>query len=112
MAFKPFRKIRLVNENDLTAKNINTFQDNVSAALSQILGKDQLDSTVLKNVVLKAGITNKVPHTLGRPIDGYITIRCHGGFPWIYDMQDQNNAPELLLYLVSATNITVDLLVF
>lgn len=112
MSFIPFKKIRLVNEDDLTTKNINTFQDNVSAALSQILGKDQLDSTIVKDVVLLPGVVNKVPHMLGRQLTGYVVVRCHGGFPVIYDVQDTNKTPHLLLYLMSATNITVDLLVF
>lgn len=112
MAFSPFRKIRLVSEDDLSTKNINTMQDNIASSLIQLLGKDQLDSTVLKNIVLKAGVINKVSHTLGRDISGYIPVRSHGGFPLIYDLQDTNPSPNLLLYLASATDITIDLLVF
>lgn len=111
MSFKPFTKIRLASDADLTTKNINAFQDNVAQALSQLLGNDVLDSQVIKNINLQPGL-NKVSHMLGRHINGYIPVRCHGGFPLIYDVQDTNPSPHLLLYIMSATNITLDLLVF
>lgn len=111
MAFTPFRKTRIVSDSDVTERNINTFQDNVAAAFAQLLGKDALDSTIVKDVKLTAGL-NRVPHLLGRPLAGYIVIRSHGGFPWIYDQQDTNTSPQLLLDLVSATDVTVDLLCF
>jgi len=112
MAFKPFKKIRLIDDADLTPKNINLLQDNVAEAVSQVLGKDALDTTMVTNVSLVAGSVNKIAHNLGRKLNGYLVVRCHGGFPMIYDVQDTNPSPHLLLYLMSATNITVDLLVF
>ena len=111
MAFKPFTKIRLVSDGDLTTKNINAMQDNIAKALGQILGKDTLDVAYLQNVSLSVGL-NKVPHTLGRSLQGYYTVRSHGNFPLFYDTQDTNPSPNLLLYLMSATAVTVDLIVF
>lgn len=112
MAFLQFQKIRLNSADDLTPKNINALQDNIAAALSQLLGKDTLDSSVVKGVALKAGVINKVPHLLGRLLNGYIVTRSHGGAPLVWDVQDENPSPHLLLYLKSATDITVDLLVY
>lgn len=112
MAFKPFRKIRLVNEEDLTTKNINAIQDQIGAAVGQLLGKDTLDSSLLTEVKLKANITNKIAHNLGRHLNGWVVVRLRGSAPSIYDTQDSNPSPHLLLWLVTSADITVDILVF
>lgn len=112
MAFKPFRKIRVAPDATITAKNINDVQDNISFALNQVLGKDALDCTILKNVTLLPGITNMVPHMLGRVLDGWYVVRNHGNYSFIVDQQDTNPSPDLLLYLTSPAQVTVDLLVF
>lgn len=113
MSFKPFRRVRFGSDDGTNlADNVNTLQDNVAAAFQQLLNKDALDTTLVKNISLTAGVVNKVPHMLGRALNGYMVTRCHGGYPLIYDVQDTNPSPHLLIYLMSATNITVDLLVF
>lgn len=113
MAFNSFKQIRVPPGSTPTSKQINDLQTNIAASIGQVLGKDQLDSTVITNIsLLPAPMINKVSHTLGRNLTGYIVVRCHGGFPLIYDVQDTNPSPSLLLYLMSATAITVDMLVF
>ena len=112
MAFKAFKKINVPPETDLTAKHINLVQDNISHALSQLLGKDTLDQVVLKNVVLLPGMVNPVAHGLGRALTGWVVIRNHGGYSLLTDLQDTNDSPELLLLLTTPVLVTVDLLVF
>jgi hypothetical protein len=113
MAFNSFKQIRVPPDSTPTDKQINDLQANISTALQQLLGKDQLDSTVVQNITLQpAPFINKIGHNLGRSLTGYIVTRCHGGFPLIYDVQDTNPSPSILLYLMSATVITIDLLVY
>ena len=110
MAFKPFSKIRVSSADDITVKNINAFQDNVARCLGQLLGKDTLDQSIVKGVLLLPG-SNAVSHTLGRNYQGYVCTRSYGGFPLFYEAASQPS-PNLLVYLMSATTCTVDLLFF
>lgn len=112
MAFKPFKKIKVPPNDNVTSKHINTVQDNISEALGQVLGKDSLDVSLIKNVRLLPGIVNKVPHLLGRNLSGFIVVRNHGGYAVLTDQQDSNSSPDLLLYLTTPAAVTVDLLVF
>lgn len=111
MAFDAYRKIRVPPGETPTSKQINDVQDNVAKAISQVLGKDQLDSSLLKNIQLTVGL-NRVGHKLGRTLQGWTIIRTHGNFPLVYDIQDLNTSPDILLDLMSATVCTIDLLVF
>lgn len=112
MAFSPFKKIRVPPNTNITDKQINAVQDNISFAVSQVLGKDQLDSILITNVVLVPGIVNKVSHTLGRSLNGWYVVRNHGQSVPIIDQQDTNKAANLLLYLTVPTKCMVDLIVF
>lgn len=112
MAFKPFRKVKVPPDEPVTEKHINTVQDNVAEALGQLLGKDALDSKLLKDITLLPGITNKVSHGLGRKLQGYIVVRNHGGYAVLTDQQDTNPSTNLLLYLTTPALVKVDLLVF
>jgi hypothetical protein len=112
MAFVPFRKIRVDTSSTPSAKTVNDVQDNIASAFQQVLGKDQLDSSVLTNITLNPGTINKIPHTLGRALTGWIVIRNHGISTPITDNQDNNKSPNLLLYLSVSTYCVVDLLVF
>ena len=110
MAFKPFAKIRVSSQDDISPRNINQFQDNVARCLSQLLGKDSLDQSIVKQQVLQPGL-NAVSHTLGRNYQGYVCTRSYGGFPLFYEAAAQPS-PNLLVYLMSATTCTVDLLFY
>ena len=112
MSFSPFRKIRVPPNANPTAKQINDNIDNTAAAFQQILGKDQLDSSIITNISLVPGIVNSVSHTLGRKLQGWIVIRNHGIATNIIDLQDTNNSPNLLLNLFVSEACMVDLLVF
>lgn len=111
MAFHPFRQIRVPPNETPTDKNINDMQNNIAAAINQLLGKDQLDSTLIKNIQLQPGL-NKVPHTLGRPISGWQVVRPRQGYAWLYEDAINNPSPKLLIYIYSAAACTIDLLVF
>lgn len=112
MSFKPFRKIRVPPNTQVDDKQINAVQDNISLALSPLLNKDQLDSSILTNVSLLPGIVNTVPHGLGRVLRGWMVVRNHAASIPISDMQDTGGSPKLLLYLTVPSACTVDLLVF
>lgn len=112
MAFKQLKIIQLSANETVTSKHINTVQSNIANALTQVLGKDQLDSIIVKNVQLLPGIVNSVQHGLGRQLSGYIVIRNHGGYSVLTDKQDINKSPELLLYLTTPAYCVVDLLIF
>lgn len=112
MAFKPFRKIRVDPSTPPTSKNVNDLQDNVGYALAQVLGKDQLDTSILSNITLQANIVNAIGHGLGRNLAGWIVIRNHGNAVPLTDLQDTNPSPSLLLYITVPQNCIVDLLIF
>lgn len=112
MSFVPFRKIRVPPNTQITDKQINAVQDNIALALQPLLNEDQLDSILLKNITLTAGIVNTVAHGLGRPLQGWYVVRNHGSNIPITDLQDTATSPKLLLYLTVQQNCVVDLLVF
>lgn len=112
MSFKPFKQLKVISQEDITPKVINDLQYNIGIALGQLLGKDTLDQTLVTNVTLLPGITNKVSHNLGRKLQGYLVVRSHGGYAMLQDLQDTNPSPHLLLYLLVPAQVTVDLLCF
>jgi hypothetical protein len=130
VAFKPFKQVKVIppatssstdTQTQITAlqkqvseltKALNTLQTNIAEALSQVLGKDALDVAIVKNVVLLPGVVNKVSHTLGRKLQGWKVIRNHGSYSLITDVQDTNKSPNLLLYLTTPVQVTVDLEVY
>lgn len=111
MAFKPFRQIRVSPNQQPTDKNINDLQTNIASAIGQVLGKDNLDRIVLKDIALVPGL-NKVPHTLGRPITGWSICRPRQGYAWLYEDAINNLSPNLLIYIYSAATCLIDLEVF
>jgi hypothetical protein len=96
----------------ITDKHINAVQKNIDQALTQITNKDQLDTSILPNIILFPNIINKVPHTLGRKLSGWFIVRTHGSVSFAYDVQDANTSQDLTLWLMSPTQITVDIQVF
>jgi len=111
MSFKPFKQIRVPPDQQPTDKNINDLQSNIAGAFSQILGKDNLDRVLLKDISLVPGL-NKVPHTLGRPISGWEVCRPRRGYAWLWEDDINNQSPNLLNYIYSAASCLIDLEVF
>lgn len=104
----PLHRFKTVKTDDITLTKI---QDNISDAYDPLITNIALNSTILTEVILVAGQVNKIPHTLGRNLSGWQVIRKRAAAD-IYDTQDINLSPNLLLYLWTTANVTVDLLVF
>ena len=104
----PLHRFKTVKTDDITLTKI---QDNISDAYDPLITNIALNSTILTEVILVAGQVNKIPHTLGRNLSGWQVIRKRAAAD-IYDTQDINRSPNLLLYLWTTANVTVDLLVF
>jgi hypothetical protein len=117
MAFRPFVRIRMGPDEEPTSKHINLVQDNISDAIAQIAGKDDLDGMVIKNVKLTPSGINYVNHGLGHQLHGWGVVRTHGtgtAFIQVWDQQDTNshlNAKTQLYLMASATG-TFDIRVF
>lgn len=105
MSFKTFRKL---NTSD---RIISQLQDNIGATLQPIIANTALDSQILTGIVLTAGVTNQVPHMLGRKLQGWNLVRLRGNST-VYDSQDTNTAPDKFLSLHCTNTVTVDISVF
>ena len=115
MAFKNFKKLFLSLADFEEAQNIlrvvNTLQSNIDSAITPILNKTQLDSTILTNVSLKTGQVNVISHLLNRNLTGWKLVRQRGQAS-IWDSQDSNTSPGLTLLLNTSANVVVDIEVF
>lgn len=111
MAFKQTKLLKLDPSATVTPKVVNDLQFNLNQAISQVLGKDSLDVTLLQNQVLVPGL-NKVAHTLGRNIQGWYPVRPRQGYALLWEDAINNPTTNLLVYIYSAVNCTVDLIVF
>lgn len=92
------------------SSELSRLQDNVAASLQSIQSNPLLSGHVLANVTLTAG-ENLVPHKLGRTLSGWFCTRMRGEAT-IYDGQDDNQNPQLLLALTSSDEVEIDLFVF
>ena len=90
----------------------NSLITNLQQIFSSLLKKTQLDSIVLTNIQLSAGI-NVIPHTLGRTLSGWSLVRQRGIAPLVYDEQDSTTYnTSTYLVLNSSAAVIVDVLVF
>lgn len=110
MAFRPFIRIRLGPDEEVSSKHINLVQDNVGAAVGQVIGKDILDRQTLDKVKLVPSGINYVGHGLGRPIIGVHVVRQYGTGTYInvWDVDDANtpiNKKTQVYMMASATGI-------
>ena len=108
MAFKQFRTIKINQGASPTAQNFNDLQQNIDKAVSQVLGKDQLDSVLIPNISIVPGL-NKISHTLGRNLQGWTVIRPRQGYALLWEDVLGNPSPNLLIYLYSAAACLIDL---
>ena len=91
-------------------KDLSLMQTKWRATLDPVLANPSLQSIILENVALKAGVTH-VNHKLGRKPVGWRVIRLRNAAQ-IHDNQDDNQRPDLTLDLVSNTAVSADLEVF
>lgn len=85
-------------------------QNSWATQLNPLLANPSLQSIILKNVLLVTG-NNVVNHKLGRTLQGWRIVRQRAAAN-IHDNQDNNQSPQLTLFLVSSANVSIDLEVF
>ena len=114
MAFRPFIKIRLGPDEEVSSKHINTVQDNVSTWANQVTGKDILDRSIIDKVKLRPSGINYVQHGLGRPVQGWAIARTYGTGTYVnvWDVQDASKSPNLQLLLMASATGTFKIEVF
>lgn len=88
----------------------NALVANLQQVFTSLTGKVQLDSVVLQGVPLSAG-TNTIPHTLGRTLTGWTTVRMNA-LVVLYDAQAANPDPSTYLVLIANAPCVVSLEVF
>lgn len=81
-----------------------------SQKLNPLLNNPALDSIILKNISLTAGV-NVINHKLSRTLQGWNPTRVRSSATF-YDMQDSNQTPQLTLVLVASADAIIDLVVF
>lgn len=94
----------------VSPKDFSLFQTNWSALIDPVLGRKQNHSNILDAVSLNAG-TNIVNHKLGRKLAGWKTV-LQGAQASLYDLQAENQTPELTLVLVTDNPVVVSIEVF
>lgn len=114
MALKQLKKLSISDGEALAMNDIvralNVIQENVAQSLNPVVQKVQNDSTVLTNIILKAGQVNKINHTLGRKLLGYNVMLTSNAVVW--NDQASNPSPQLTLWLYTSTDTTVNLEVY
>lgn len=86
-------------------------QDNIANSFNQFEQLPQLDSLIVKDVVLSAAGDNIVSHKLNRPIQGWQIIRLNANAV-IYESTTVNNQPSSVVILKTTANCTVSILFF
>lgn len=91
-------------------KDFQLMQNKWAAIINPVLGNPLNSSVILKNVRLASGL-NTIDHLLQRPLQGWFVVRQTAAAS-IYDLQDNNQSPQLTLKLNSSAACTVSLVVF
>lgn len=91
-------------------RQLNTLQQQWSAALTPFLSLPLSTPSILTNVTLSAGL-NTVSHGLGRTLIGWYPVRVRSNSA-LWDSQDTNSNPSKTLLLNATSAVVVDLVVF
>lgn len=86
-------------------------QDAVALSFNQFEKLPQLDSVIVKNVVLSAAVDNNVAHGLTRPIQGWQIVRLNANAV-VYESTTVNTAPDSIVILRTSATCTVSILFF
>lgn len=86
-------------------------QDNIAKSFSVIEKLPQLDSVIVKDVVLSAAIDNAVEHKLGRAIQGWQIIRQNANAV-VWESATVNTTPSSFVILRASATCTVSILFF
>lgn len=92
------------------SKDLAMLQNTWASQLDPIIGLPIVKGLILPSVSLVSG-TNEVNHRLGRKLQGWWIVRQRAAAS-IYDQQDSEMNPSLMLKLISTANVLVDLFVF
>lgn len=91
-------------------KDLQLLQNKWAAILNPIIASPINSNNILKNVKLSTGV-NTIDHLLQRPLIGWIVVGINAQSD-IYDLQANNQTPQLTLKLNSSAACIVNLLVF
>jgi hypothetical protein len=91
-------------------KDVGLMQNKWASILNPILTNPLNNTVILNDVILVVG-TNSVPHLLQRKIKGWFIVGIDNAAT-IYDLQKNNQRPDLTIDLVSSNPCTVQLAVF
>ena len=86
-------------------------QDNIANSFNQIEKLPQLDSTIVKDVVLSGAVDTFVEHKLARPIQGWQVIRQNANAV-VWESSTTNEQPSSLVILRASATCTVSILFF
>ncbi len=89
---------------------LQSLQNKWATILNPIIANPTNSTLILKNVNLVAG-TNVINHLLGQKLQGWSIVRQRAAAS-IYDLQDNNQSPQLTLVLSASAPVVVDLEVF
>lgn len=92
------------------SKEFEMLQTNWATQLDPVVALPINKGLILPSIPLVIG-TNQVNHKLGRKLQGWWVVRQRAAAS-IYDEQDLQMNPTLMLALVSSANVTIDLFVF
>ena len=92
-------------------QDLMLIQDKWRSILNPFIAIPSLNTSILENVVLNNG-TTVINHLLGRTLRGWRIVRLRAVAASVYDLQDQNQTPQLTLVLVSNAKVNCDLEVF
>lgn len=107
---KQIPTIAINTEDDINARSINMFQENVVNATNFLLSQALAASNLIEDIDLVSG-DNTINHGLGRNLRGWFLTRKDADES-VYDAQADNPLPNLTLTLVSTGDVTVSLIVF
>lgn len=85
-------------------------QDRWASILNPVIKNPSNNRSLLTNISLIAG-TNVINHKMGQRLQGWNPVRIRASATF-YDLQDDNQTPELTLVLVSSANVVIDIEVF
>lgn len=91
-------------------KDLQLLQNRWASILNPVLANPLNSNNLLKGIKLSAGV-NTIDHLLQRPLVGWIVVGINAASS-IFDVQANNQTPQLTLKLNSSAPCTVTLVVF
>lgn len=86
-------------------------QDSIAQSFNQFETLPQLDSVIVKDVVLSGAVDNNISHGLNRPIQGWQIIRKSANAD-VWESTTVNTAPSSFVILRASTTVTVSFIFF